>query len=95
MGASVPASARINQATATQMPCPMSVTTARTIPKPTQPDGDASQKPTEWRFAKVTERPRQFVRTREFFGPDRRRTTDGEYKGDRRRNSDRKPDEAK
>jgi len=41
------------------------------------------------RIVQVTERPRQFVRTEEFFGPDRRRTVDGEYKGERRRQGDR------
>lgn len=44
------------------------------------------------RIAQVIERPRQFVKTGEFFGPDRRRKEDPEYMGQRRREND--PDDA-
>ncbi len=40
------------------------------------------------RVAQIIERPRQFVRSDEFFGPDRRRLRDADYKGPRRRESD-------
>lgn len=40
------------------------------------------------RIAQVIERPRQFVKTGEFFGPDRRRKADPEYAGQRRREHD-------
>ena len=41
------------------------------------------------RLADVLERPRAFVRTPTYFGPDRRRKTIENYKGPRRRASDR------
>lgn len=41
------------------------------------------------RLTQIVERPRQFVRTEGFFGPDRRRKVDTEYKGLMRRKSDR------
>ncbi len=37
------------------------------------------------RLVAVTERRRQFVRTRDYFGPDRRRANDPRYKGPERR----------
>ncbi len=40
------------------------------------------------RFAQVIERPRQFVRTQEFFGPDRRRKEEENFAGPWRRVSD-------
>ncbi len=41
------------------------------------------------RLAQVIERPRQFVRSTDFFGPDRRRKrAEGDYEGPRRRESD-------
>lgn len=40
------------------------------------------------RIAQIIERPRQFVRSEDFFGPDRRRKKDGAYQGPYRRNSD-------
>lgn len=40
------------------------------------------------RLVQIIERPRQFVRTESFFGPDRRRKADEEYKGPKRRKSD-------
>ncbi len=40
------------------------------------------------RIAQVIERPRQFVKTIEFFGPDRRRKLEEEYKGPKRREQD-------
>ena len=40
------------------------------------------------RLAQVIERPRQFVRSAEFFGPDRRRLEREEYPGPRRREGD-------
>jgi len=40
------------------------------------------------RIAQIIERPRQFVRSEDFFGPDRRRVEKGEYKGPKRRSSD-------
>jgi len=40
------------------------------------------------RLVQVTERPRQFVRTGGFFGPDRRRTRDANYFGPWRRQGD-------
>lgn len=41
------------------------------------------------RLAQIIERPRQFVRTEGFFGPDRRRKSESEYSGVLRRKSDR------
>lgn len=41
------------------------------------------------RIAQIIERPRQFVRSEDFFGPDRRRARKGEYDGPERRASDR------
>jgi DNA-binding response OmpR family regulator len=40
------------------------------------------------RIAQIIERPRQFVRSEAFFGPDRRRQHDTSYKGTLRRESD-------
>lgn len=40
------------------------------------------------RIAQIIERPRQFVRSEDFFGPDRRRTVDIGYQGPFRRESD-------
>ena len=40
------------------------------------------------RISQIIERPRQFVRSEEFFGPDRRRKTDPIYKGPFKRDSD-------
>lgn len=40
------------------------------------------------RIAQIIERPRQFVKTEEFFGPDRRRKEDEEYAGPMRRIED-------
>lgn len=40
------------------------------------------------RIAQVIERPRQFVRSDDFFGPDRRRTVATEYSGPQRREED-------
>ena len=40
------------------------------------------------RLAQIIERPRQFVDSQHFFGPDRRRKTDSEYAGPKRRESD-------
>ncbi len=40
------------------------------------------------RIAQIIERPRQFVRSEDFFGPDRRRKADPVYKGDLKRDSD-------
>lgn len=40
------------------------------------------------RIAQVIERPRQFVRSEDFFGPDRRRKAESMYTGPRRRDSD-------
>jgi DNA-binding response OmpR family regulator len=40
------------------------------------------------RIAQVIERPRQFVRSDDFFGPDRRRTTEAAHDAPRRRESD-------
>jgi two-component system, chemotaxis family, chemotaxis protein CheY len=40
------------------------------------------------RIAQLIERPRQFVRSEDFFGPDRRRQTPETYTGPRRRESD-------
>lgn len=37
------------------------------------------------RIAQIIEKPRQFVRSEDFFGPDRRRKRDDEYKGPERR----------
>lgn len=40
------------------------------------------------RIAQIVERPRQFVRSGDFFGPDRRRTRSEEYQGPMRREED-------
>lgn len=40
------------------------------------------------RIVQATERPRQYVRTQEFFGPDRRRVRDETYRGPRKRRED-------
>ncbi|MBU0800663.1 MAG: response regulator [Alphaproteobacteria bacterium] len=40
------------------------------------------------RMAQVIERPRQFVRSEDFFGPDRRRKSEQEYTGPQRREAD-------
>lgn len=40
------------------------------------------------RIAQIIERPRQFVRSEDFFGPDRRRTRMGDYGGPYRREED-------
>lgn len=40
------------------------------------------------RISQIIERPRQFVRSDEFFGPDRRRKADPVYKGTLKRDSD-------
>ncbi|MCB9983938.1 MAG: response regulator [Rhodospirillales bacterium] len=37
------------------------------------------------RIAQIIEKPRQFVRSEDFFGPDRRRKKDNEYRGQERR----------
>lgn len=46
------------------------------------------------RIAQVIERPRQFVRSDDFFGPDRRRRKAENYPGPHRRESDPAPDTA-
>ena len=40
------------------------------------------------RVVEVVERPRPFIRSRSFFGPDRRRRVDENYRGDERRKND-------
>lgn len=40
------------------------------------------------RLYQIIERPRQFVRSEDFFGPDRRRKSDNDYAGPQRRNTD-------
>jgi len=40
------------------------------------------------RISQIIERPRQFIRSEEFFGPDRRRKADPIYKGPLKRDSD-------
>ncbi|MEC7702831.1 MAG: response regulator [Pseudomonadota bacterium] len=40
------------------------------------------------RLFQIIEKPRQFVRSEDFFGPDRRRRNNGEYQGPRRRQED-------
>jgi CheY-like chemotaxis protein len=40
------------------------------------------------RITRVVENPRQFVRTSDYFGPDRRRRDDPNYEGPRRRRND-------
>ncbi len=42
------------------------------------------------RIAQIIERPRQFVRSEDFFGPDRRRKADAAYNGPYKRESDAK-----
>lgn len=42
------------------------------------------------RITQIIERPRQFVRSEDFFGPDRRRVRQDDYKGPQRRDSDNK-----
>jgi len=44
------------------------------------------------RLAQVIERPRQFVRSDDFFGPDRRRKSDKDYVGAKRRETDIPPE---
>jgi two-component system, chemotaxis family, chemotaxis protein CheY len=46
------------------------------------------------RISQVIERPRQFVRSEDFFGPDRRRKSTDEYLGDMKRETDQKPKSA-
>jgi CheY-like chemotaxis protein len=41
------------------------------------------------RLARVVDSPRAFIRTADYFGPDRRRRTDPNYNGPRRREADR------
>ncbi len=45
------------------------------------------------RIAQIIERPRQFVRSQDFFGPDRRRTRQTEYQGPLRREEDQRSPE--
>lgn len=45
------------------------------------------------RIGEVIENPRVFVRTDDYFGPDRRRREDPAYRGERRRSIDRLPDD--
>ncbi len=45
------------------------------------------------RLYRVIERPRQFVRSEDFFGPDRRRKSVNEYEGPQRRNTDVGPED--
>lgn len=45
------------------------------------------------RLQRVIDRPRQFIRTGDYFGPDRRRRADPDYKGPGRRADDPPPDE--
>jgi DNA-binding response OmpR family regulator len=40
------------------------------------------------RISQIIERPRQFVKSEDFFGPDRRRKEDAEYNGPKRRDED-------
>jgi DNA-binding NtrC family response regulator len=40
------------------------------------------------RIVRLIEKPRQFVKTREFFGPDRRRHKEDEYEGEGKRKKD-------
>ncbi|MFK7840061.1 MAG: response regulator [Bdellovibrionales bacterium] len=40
------------------------------------------------RMAQIIEKPRQFVRSEDFFGPDRRRNSKDQYSGPRRRETD-------
>ena len=40
------------------------------------------------RIVQIIEKPRQFVRSEDFFGPDRRRTKKDDYEGPRRREDD-------
>lgn len=42
------------------------------------------------RIVQIIERPRQFVRSEDFFGPDRRRKRESSYAGPRRRDEDEK-----
>ncbi|NCO03823.1 MAG: response regulator [Alphaproteobacteria bacterium] len=42
------------------------------------------------RIVQIIEKPRQFVRNKEFFGPDRRRRSDADYEGETKRGSDKK-----
>lgn len=41
------------------------------------------------RILEVIERPRQFIKTKDYFGPDRRRRRGAEYKGPKRRKGER------
>jgi hypothetical protein len=43
------------------------------------------------RLNRVVENPRAFVRTPDYFGPDRRRRSDPSYEGPKRRSSDAAP----
>jgi CheY-like chemotaxis protein len=45
------------------------------------------------RLAQIIEKPRQFVRTQRFFGPDRRRKRGTDYEGPRRRDTDIRPED--
>ena len=45
------------------------------------------------RITRVVDHPRQFVRSREYFGPDRRRRDDPSYAGPRRRKTDKQTTE--
>ena len=40
------------------------------------------------RIVQIIEKPRQFVKNKEFFGPDRRRRSDGDYEGPKKRGKD-------
>ncbi len=44
------------------------------------------------RVSHIIEKPRQYIRSEDFFGPDRRRIKDESYKGPKRRESDKKED---
>ena len=46
------------------------------------------------RIVSLIDRPRPFIRTKSFYGPDRRRHTDGNYTGPGRRRSDTQADDA-
>ncbi len=47
------------------------------------------------RIAYVINKPRDFVDSRQYFGPDRRRKRDGDYKGPKRRDIDQSPPTSK
>jgi CheY-like chemotaxis protein len=42
----------------------------------------------------IIEHPRQFVRSKKFFGPDRRRLTNGDFEGSDRRDKSQQPEDA-